>query len=131
MTARMSRWLVLALLFAAGCAPVSSSFLTAEENGALTPAARVFQLQGEFNILLAQFERYAAQPFCLSDVEVGCADREVVVQAAALAGEAAEVLTGARQSARTGGGDLETAAAGARVGVAQLSRYLITQGITQ
>lgn len=127
----MKRLLYVPLLLVAGCGPLSGSFLTAPERASLTPAARVFQLQGEFNILLSQFGRYASQPFCMGDRQLACAERAVVVQAETLTQSAAEVLAGAKTATRTGAGDVETAAAGARVAVAQLSRYLIAEGIAK
>lgn len=128
----MKRLLPLALfLVLAACGPLSSGFLTAQERGELTPAARVFQLQGEFNILLSQFSRYAAQPFCLTEEQLACAERSVVLRAETMTQRADEVLDVASNAARAGAGDIELAAAGARVAVAQLSRYLITEGIAQ
>ncbi|MHA1563685.1 MAG: hypothetical protein ACTSX7_00110 [Alphaproteobacteria bacterium] len=128
----MKRLMSLALfLVLAACGPLSNGFLTAQEQAVLTPAARVFQLQGEFNILLSQFNRYAAQPFCMTDGQPACAERVVVLRGEAMTQRADEVLDGASSAARAGASDIELAAAGARVAVAQLSRYLITEGIAR
>ena len=54
-----------------------------------------------------------------------------MLRAEAMTQRADEVLDVASAAARAGAGDIELVAAGARVAVAQLSRYLITEGIVQ
>lgn len=124
----LSRRLGIIAVFAvvaltAGCADKP---LTDAERAALTPQAKVFELQGEFNILLRQVVTYASQPFCTATVTTACADREVVGDLQNYAEKAKLALDAAKSATSS---TVAAAAAGLRVAIAQLSQRLIAKGV--
>ncbi len=123
--------LTLPILFLVGCGYFSNTFLTEQEQAALTPAARLFQLQGEMNIALTQINVYSSQPFCSDTLILACADRQVVIQAARIATEANGAVRGAQAAVRAGAVDSALLASGARVAVARLGQYLLAKGVAQ
>jgi len=129
-----TRWrpLVFSLLFLpllAACAGFSNNFLTAEEQSALTPQARVFQVQAEYNQRLKDYEVYANQPFCRPDLLVGCAERKVVGEGATIAREVADAILVAQAAVRAGDTNAGALAAASRVAIAKFSAYIITRSI--
>lgn len=98
----------------------------------LSPQQRVFALKSEFNLLLDEVVDYANQPPCTATMVVACHDPVVVAQAGNLAFEADGVLDQAEAVVRAGGSaeDAASLAQLARAAIAQLSAYLIQEGIT-
>lgn len=121
--------LLIAVILTASACAFSGQFLTDEEQAALTPQSRAFQLQGEFNILLDAANTYAAQPFCTATLITGCADPDIVVRISEVAEASRPAIDAAQVAARSGAGNSTALSAAARVGVAQLSALLITEGI--
>lgn len=98
----------------------------------LTPQQRVFALKSEFDLLLDQVVDYAEQPPCTATIVVACHDPSVVARAGELAFETDGVLDQAEAVVRAGGTpeDAASYAQLARAAVAQLSAYLIQEGVT-
>ena len=93
----------------------------------LTPEGRLFELQGEFNILLEQMETYAAQPFCDQTPSVACADRDVVIALSEGATVARSALLVARTAMQMDMASAANLAAAARAAVAALSKRLVKE----
>lgn len=101
--------------------------------GDLSPQQRVFALKGEFDIMLDEIVAYSEQPPCDAVLVTACSDAAVVERAAELAEDADEVLDQAEAVVRAGGTpeDASGYAQLARAAIAQLSAYLIQNGVTQ
>ena len=117
--------LLLPILVLAAC---TTTDLTEEEQEVLTPAAKVYAVKGEFNVLLHQINVYAAQPGCTATLVVACADPEVVGRALELAESIDRALDVAEATVRAGG-DADANMTLARDLLAQLSAYLVAKQI--
>lgn len=128
---RLRSFLIVLTLAVAGCGPFSNPFLTDAEQESLSPQAKIFQLEGEMNILLKGFETYVRQPFCAEGQVVACADPNVVIRGTELADKVRVALEPAKAAVFAGGDNVASASAALRVAVAELSRYLLLAEISR
>lgn len=109
-----------------GC--VQSRLDSADWN-ALTPAAKLYALQSEFNTALGWAKTYAERPFCDDRVAVACAEPKIVVRLDGLGRRGKVAIDGARAAVDRSEGDRNELLAVARSLVVQFSRELIAAGV--
>lgn len=121
--------LVLCPLWA-GCS-FATSGLTEDDKANLTPAAMVYALQGEFNIILRAVAAYNSQPRCAAAVVVGCSEQAIMDRVRPMILRAKLALDDAASTVKANpGAQVALVAASAlRILIAQLSAYVVAQQI--
>lgn len=127
---RTSFLLVILVPLLGGCG-IATGGLSNVEKQQLTPAAKVYGLQGEFNILLSAVKSYTDLPRCSVSVVVSCSEGMVVQRARRLVITAKVVLDHAKATVKAFPGTHAAlvAASSLRLAIAQLAAYLTSEKI--
>ncbi len=126
----LSLVLILLVPLLGGC-QLATGLLNPVERAALTPAAKVYALQGEFNIILQAVGSYNSLPRCNAVLIVGCSDQEIMDRVRTLIRTAEVALDNAKATVKAFPNAPAALVASAvfRAAVAQLAAYMVAQQI--
>lgn len=114
-----------------GSCQLATALLNPGEKAALTPAAKVYALQGEFNIILQAVASYNSLPRCSPTIIVGCSEQKIMDRVRTLIRTAKVALDNAKATVKAfpNAPAALVASAVLRAAVAQLAAYMVANNV--